>query len=257
MRCPKCGFISFDHVENCVKCKKEISGGTEVQGTTYKAAAPSFLRMTTEYNTVEESDPSTEIEFGGTDDGFEYSDPDLDVLVGGDDEIGLGDDTEDVISLEDPDLGAPGDDFQLETDDGGFDFEIEDEMGEQDSDLSLSLPDELSDISDLSPPRQGQAGAGDGMSLSLDDETGVSDDLDLDGLDLDLGLDIGDDGGSSEMGDDLSLSLDDIDLSAEDDSGLDGLDMSLDLGGLDESKSPAPKSEKSSGSLDDLFLSLD
>ena len=24
MRCPKCGYISFDHLEQCLKCKKNI-----------------------------------------------------------------------------------------------------------------------------------------------------------------------------------------------------------------------------------------
>lgn len=45
MRCPKCGYISFDHVETCLKCKKDISGKVDVVGTTYHAAAPSFLKV--------------------------------------------------------------------------------------------------------------------------------------------------------------------------------------------------------------------
>ncbi|MCF8057615.1 MAG: hypothetical protein K9K37_13390 [Desulfocapsa sp.] len=248
MRCPKCGYISFDHVETCLKCQKNIAGSTEVQGTTYQAASPSFLKVVNGYDSVDESDSSTEVGFEGPDDEFDYSDPDLNVLVDGEKETDFGDmdEPEDMLSLEDSDLGAAaGDDFQIETDEGGFDFEFEAGAEEQGADLSLNLPDELSDISDLAPPERGQTV--DSMSLSLDD------DLDLDDLDLDLGLG----GESSEVDDDLSFSLDDLDLSVEDDSGLGGLDMDLDLGGLDEKESPAPKSEKSSGSLDDLFLSLD
>ena len=45
MRCPKCGYISFDHMETCLKCKKDISDSAEVEGTTYHAASPSFLRV--------------------------------------------------------------------------------------------------------------------------------------------------------------------------------------------------------------------
>ncbi len=253
MRCPKCGYISFDHVETCLKCNKAISGSQEAEGTTYQASAPSFLQVPQGNDPVEETTSDSEIEFGGAEDEFEFADPDLDVLVeeGEDIELQGNDDSEDVINLEDA-----GSDFQLEADEAGsdigdFDFELEDDGEELAAPPSLNVPDELSDLSDLAPPVQGQADSGDSMNLSLDDDMSMDEDLDLDGLDLDLGL-----GGDSDDADiDLSLALDDIDLSAEDDSDLDGLGLDLDLGGLGES--PAPKKEKSSGSLDDLSLSLD
>lgn len=48
MRCPKCGYISFDHLETCRKCEKYIGDTvTEVNGTVYDAFAPSFLQLTT------------------------------------------------------------------------------------------------------------------------------------------------------------------------------------------------------------------
>lgn len=258
MRCPKCGYISFDHVETCLKCNKDISGSTEAEGTTYQEAAPSFLKVSVGYDSVDESDSSSEIEFAGAEEGFEFSDPDLDVLVEGGEglEFEDSDETEELIAFEEADLEDTGSDFQLEADDesddeDSFDFNLEDDGEELAAPPSLNVPDELSDISDLAPPGQEQAGSGDGMSLSLDDEVSMDEDLDLDGLDLDLGL-----GGDSNATDsDLSLSLDDIDLSVEDDSDIEGLSMDLDLGGLDES--PAPKKEKVPGSLDDLSLSLD
>ncbi len=47
MRCPKCGYISFDHQETCTKCQKYIGDvGTEIKGTTFSAKAPAFLRIT-------------------------------------------------------------------------------------------------------------------------------------------------------------------------------------------------------------------
>ena len=46
MRCPKCGFISFDNLENCLKCNKDISDATRAfQGSTLKVATPSFLKI--------------------------------------------------------------------------------------------------------------------------------------------------------------------------------------------------------------------
>ncbi len=46
MRCPKCSFVSFDLLESCVKCGKNISeAATELQGTVVAMEAPSFLRV--------------------------------------------------------------------------------------------------------------------------------------------------------------------------------------------------------------------
>ncbi len=46
MRCPKCGFISFDQVETCGKCGKDISGEAELlKGTITNIAPPCFLRF--------------------------------------------------------------------------------------------------------------------------------------------------------------------------------------------------------------------
>jgi hypothetical protein len=44
MRCPKCGFISFDHLTSCTKCGKDIAEvASELQGTSIKVEAPMFL----------------------------------------------------------------------------------------------------------------------------------------------------------------------------------------------------------------------
>lgn len=46
MRCPKCSFISFDVVETCVKCGKNISSASqELHGTVAHISAPAFLRF--------------------------------------------------------------------------------------------------------------------------------------------------------------------------------------------------------------------
>ncbi|MDR2549506.1 MAG: hypothetical protein LBD10_04815 [Desulfobulbus sp.] len=44
MRCPKCGFTSFDHLETCKKCHKYLGDlCTEINGTAYDAPPPLFL----------------------------------------------------------------------------------------------------------------------------------------------------------------------------------------------------------------------
>jgi len=44
MRCPKCGFISFDHLTSCSKCGRDVSQvAAELQGTSIKVEPPMFL----------------------------------------------------------------------------------------------------------------------------------------------------------------------------------------------------------------------
>lgn len=46
MRCPKCGYFSFDHLESCRKCKKNIMDtAMELNGTMYNVIPPSFLKI--------------------------------------------------------------------------------------------------------------------------------------------------------------------------------------------------------------------
>lgn len=267
MRCPKCGFISFDHMETCRKCKKDISGSTEVEGTTYHAEAPSFLRVPQKNGSesVEEGAVDMGEDFADTDHSF--TDPDLDALVGEDfvEEEDDDDDEGGTISFG----GSDSSDFELESDDesdedGSFEFDLDEDLDFSDdqetASPALDVPDALADISDLAPPaadKSPTASLSDEMNLSLDDEMNLDENLDLDGLDLDLGLS----GGDTVTDGDVLLSLDDIELSSGDVTDesldLDGLDMDMDfdLGGVDDS--PAPKKEESSGSLDGVSLSLD
>ena len=272
MRCPKCGYISFDHMESCLKCKKDISGSTEVEGTTYHAVAPSFLRVPKKDVVEPETDFVKEeggISFDAADDfneeDYDFSDPELDVLVGGSEE------DDETITFG----GSGSEDFMLEEDEsdeeGSFEFDLDDDdldfSDEETVDTpALNIPDELADISDLAPPEDlnPEAVSTVGMNLSIDDEMNLDEDLDLDGLDLDLGL-----SDTKDMSDaDLSLSLDDIDLSAGDitkessdldditmDLDLDDINMDLDLDAFEAA--PASSKEKSPGSLDDISLSLD
>ena len=46
MRCPKCGYITFDHLDICPKCKKNISEIPEqLSGTVFNIEAPAFFKF--------------------------------------------------------------------------------------------------------------------------------------------------------------------------------------------------------------------
>ncbi len=44
MRCPKCGYISFDQIDKCLRCGKDIgTTAAEVNGSAYNVPAPDYL----------------------------------------------------------------------------------------------------------------------------------------------------------------------------------------------------------------------
>lgn len=234
MRCPKCGFISFDHLDNCMKCKREFKGMTGiVQGTIFKVQAPSFLKIQLE----PEKKSFGEIEIDGEMEGgeFDLQDPDLEILL---DEEGEG---EEISMLADSGEGnrelSSGDAFELSLDTAKEDEEegISIDLGQFQNDLDsggnagfdtvssgkkeadktqLELPVELADISDLAPPRQ--------KSFTAPVRSPADKMAELDDFDLNLDLDLNSfDGGlaaapkekqSSSKG--AAFSLDEIDLSA-------------------------------------------
>lgn len=238
MRCPKCGYISFDHVETCLKCNKDISkGGSTVEGTTYNVAPPAFLKFTKRDEDSLEDD--SEFLFDDDDDDIGIVDPDLDVLAENNDEddnegtISFGDDMESFGAFEEEESFevAPTDDNEEE--DGidlgqfedAFDKETPDEKNDE---VALDLPDELADISDLSSPAGqveeesefGKEAQGSPAVAQDPDEFGdLNLDLDLKDLDDDFNLTSDEDAGEEEPGnDELSdLSLDDLGLAEEDD----------------------------------------
>lgn len=266
MRCSKCGYISFDHLDRCQKCHKPMADG-ELKGTTYSVMAPLFLQH------VPEKDVSEVVE-----DIADILDPDLDLLAGEDDvEIDFGDSgVEDQdIAMRDESLSSDSDEISL-----GDDFDLSFDADTTESDLSFDeedlfldtsrfedvpvnvqaeqamppvqfeIPEGLVDISDLARPATG-AEVQDGLDADL-----AFADLELDELDLSLGGQEG--GGADSVDDDLAdLSFDDLDLSGGLEAALpvdDDLDFDLDLGGGEEDDAAR---KKESDDLSDLKLSLD
>lgn len=254
MRCPKCGFISFDQLANCVKCNKSFSELKEtVQGTAFSVAAPAFLKI----HTQQEEQPFGEdiqiTEAAGEE--FEVQDPDLDILFDGDDGGDAGEGQEPALRLEDDSDVAPlSEDFEMAfepdkeeeegiaMDLGQFQDSFDDDLGSADAQprqqqkMSLDLPEELADISDLAPPQKAVIPP---AAKVLEDDFDFSLDLDTDEL-KGKGSSAAKTAARKE-----SFDLDEFDLSADvkpkkaarkpaaKDSDMDGeLDFELDLGDL-------------------------
>lgn len=193
MRCPKCGYVSFDHLNNCLKCSRDLSGSREdlnlmdfrpevpfllgsLVGEMEGGGAQQALSLTQE----------TELELGGL--GMsEPSGPEGSIDMG-DLEIPSEDDSSDEMSLseialddletiEASALGGAGGELQLddlaelspqdtsaaEEDEGFLGLEIESDE-ESFADLG-GFEDEIS----LEPEEPAEAGPADpGASLELD-----------------------------------------------------------------------------------------
>lgn len=236
MRCPKCGFISFDHLDTCLKCNKEISKTSDsLNGTVFNVASPSFLKV--DLQPQEENNHTADAEFND-DINMDAIDPDLDILLDDDGSADIA--LDEITALADDDEGFTITD-DLEDDDDGIaiDFNQFEDAGldeaDSDSEISMDMPEELSDLSDLEQPSNEIAMPSDDMQLELE----------LDDFDTDLGELGGDDTPASPPppppAAEEELSLDDFDLSMDDDSPVaaqsqddddDDLNFDLDLGGL-------------------------
>lgn len=178
MRCPKCGFISFDNLDSCLKCNKDISDATRAfQGSTLKVNTPSFLKISVPDEDELKIEGAAEV--GGE---IEFTDPDLEILIddegeggGIDFDLDSGDDADEDLPLagdfdeaatfgddEDggTDLSADLGQFEDVPDDDTFSFEDFDDEAEESEEKdapAMDLPDELNDISDLLPPEDSAA----------------------------------------------------------------------------------------------------
>jgi hypothetical protein len=148
MRCPKCGFISFDQLGTCKKCNKNISELTaEIEGTVFAVPAPPFFHF-------DPGSAGTEIQ-ENADDGALFGSPETVEEAGGlslstgeessldqkDDSAG---DAEATIAFDDLEKVENRNEIILDTDKEGERVETEND------DLQLDFGD--IDISDLAPP---------------------------------------------------------------------------------------------------------
>jgi hypothetical protein len=224
MRCPKCGYISFDHLEQCVKCKKNIKAVSDnLPGTVFKVPAPSFLHL--DLSNDEEMDSVVAMsDVAESDD--EFIDDDLEILA--DDGSDNGEEAEVAPA---PALAAArgGKSTAIEEEDEDREIEIDlsqfedaeefqgsgtvaekpkknDEMS-----LALDLPEELNDLSDLAPPPR----AAEAPVAMKSKGVPAGGDLGINGLDFDLGLNGLDEdiATGAASGKETVLALNDIDFS--------------------------------------------
>ncbi len=164
MRCPKCGYISFDHLESCKKCNKNISEtSVDLDGTVFAVAAPVFLDL--EYKESaglpdEKEDIAILEESSGdgeevVDLSFEEDEVDGEIVMdlgddGDFDDVGLVEEVDaPTLELDALEEVAPEDEITL-------DFGAEEELTEsgEDADDGLQLDFGEIDISDLAPPEE-------------------------------------------------------------------------------------------------------
>lgn len=251
MRCPKCGYISFDHLAECLKCNKNITEiSSNLYGSTYNIEAPAFLHLDKmqKEKTPERMDLSGESFATGDD---EYVDEELEILVEEepDIEVGIG-----FVEDEHVDLELSGDkeaDAEIEIDFSQFEAAEElkadlfdtDEVEEKEQQeqvaqpsLAIEMPDELSDISDLAaPPEKSIEEDVPSPGKQIDSDFA---DLDLDDLNFDLDLGVVDKEPASkpEVPEEAVLTLDEIDFTetlaesnSETSKKSEAMDMDLDL----------------------------
>ena len=270
MRCPKCGYISFDNLDSCLKCNKDISGATRAfQGSTLKVNTPSFLKISVPDEDELQIEGAAEV--GGE---IEFTDPDLEILIDDEGERGeidfdldSGDDADEDLPLagdfdevatfgddEDggTDLSADLGQFEDVPDDDTFSFEDLDDEAEDSEEKdapAMDLPDELNDISDLLPPESAavdkplteplaemnqsepmETGAESGDDVPLAEP---EDDLDFSNLDFDLNGADEAVGGQEAVADTTAPAAEPEEAYAAASADMDEeLDFNLDLGGL-------------------------
>ncbi|MFH0780917.1 MAG: hypothetical protein V2B20_03060 [Pseudomonadota bacterium] len=260
MRCPKCGYISFDHLEQCLKCKKNIKAVSDtLHGTVFHVEVPNFLHVSKRRDEESGVDEAFTDTFESDED---FVDEDLEILVKdetvAETEVGTAADdfdaedqgregktlAEESIDLEDREIEIDLSQFEDTEEPEVVVVEPRKTQNETET-LSLDLPAELADLSDLAPPSKQEIQTAkqepkktapkDGKSLEMGD---VDFDLGLGGLDVDLA-----DG--SDPTQETVLALDDIDFAEpatkssekipakQSGPGMDDdLNFDLDLGGL-------------------------
>ena len=157
MRCPKCGYISFDTLGACKKCNKQIGELLEdFEGTVFEATAPSFLHIRPADITAQAEETDIEDTVDLLEEEAEESGLSLGDSFADDEEISSGE-----IILEDIEITAEVESKE-EIEISG-DIILEETMAdeqdaltteEDESDLEIDFGD--IDISDLAPPETEQ-----------------------------------------------------------------------------------------------------
>ncbi len=164
MRCPKCGYISFDTLGSCKRCKKNIGELVEeLEGTVYESPAPVFLHFEpgATNSTVQENEMDDETVTGDQTEALQ------EIISGVEEEqdtLNLDDESEPegTIAFEDFEEAEVANEMVPDDSTG-------DEVATESDDLQLDFGD--IDISDLAPPEsEGEVSATESLSLDGDAE---------------------------------------------------------------------------------------
>lgn len=218
MRCPKCSYISFDEMEICGSCKKNISKYLgDLHGVIFKAEPPDFLWLQQE----EEPEPEAEIEAAAAEEDAAGLD------------MGVEDAAPEKAAMEDE---AEEMEFDL---DGPAAAEDEDQDAEP-QEIEFDLNDEAEDSGEQEEPQEEIS-----IDLAKEDEA----------PELDLGFDSEEPAADQEDKSELSLDgLDDLDMQFDDaDSSPAAAESSQEASSGKPQKEQA--GQESAAGLDDLDLS--
>ena len=198
MRCPKCGFISFDHLASCSKCGRDISEvASELQGTSIKVAPPMFLSgALAAFAESEESFEEHAMEgdvAGGIDFNMEMEDEAVEMDAAAEDVDFSFEEEEEAFDVA-PEEDA---DFEIVEEEEGADISLAEaeaeEAGIAEEDVDIELEAEAEDTFEELDFMSSVDEEEGGLEFDLedfiedrdDDEPQTSGDADVEGLDLD------------------------------------------------------------------------
>jgi hypothetical protein len=199
MRCPKCGFISFDHLASCSKCGRDISEvASELQGTSIKVDPPMFLSgALAAFAESEESFEEHAMEddvAGGIDFNMEMEDEAVEMDAAAEDVDFSFEEEEEAFDVA-PEEDA---DFEIVEEEEGADISLAEaeaeEAGIAEEDVDIELEAEAEDTFEELDFMSSVDEEEGGLEFDLedfiedrdDDEPQTSGDADVEGLDLDL-----------------------------------------------------------------------
>lgn len=203
MKCPKCGYISFDYNQLCPRCNKNISGELEKFNLpTFRPDPPSLLGFL--IGEANESNVNLRVPSGSH-------------IMGPGDGMGIGDSVnldQDTVDVDDQGLEAslPPDDsdedlfeqeFQTESEKSlsDADFHLEEKAG--DEDLTMGEEDLSLDLGDLSIEEPEEA-------LEELVEAGNAQEIESDDISLEAPESLPVDAGLDEIESEIELDLDDL-----------------------------------------------
>ncbi|MFH1137933.1 MAG: hypothetical protein V1816_17830 [Pseudomonadota bacterium] len=159
MRCPKCGFNSFDYNEACPKCGRDLGPTRQLLGlaAVVPQPMPYLDDLISRFEAVAPEpapEASSSARLGDYEaEDFKFEDEEAGLDSDALEEVKLGDSPEDLVELEAPDEAPPA---ALESDSGEIEFDL-DGYGAAETKPSLAKAGKLDETDELSLEHEGPA----------------------------------------------------------------------------------------------------